>query len=281
MAADRRLLKLHEALRRCSAPPNRVVTMVARVTPVLGVGIRDLPALDRGAGIPGGRVLPAWMDGAGTLEIVAWNTGEASDLRRYGNRSYAEAQFFEFMRDREFKSVDIEISHSPCTACADMLVGLLRSMKAKGTTVTQGTNRRVGQRIYVGSAIETPPAIPATLRWGALFETPPQATRRNPFVRYMMLGGKWQRRAPRSQTMPGPRPSPCCKGPRLAGAAHDWIITRAAGGLRPLPPWRLCGKSRVGKTPGHGRPLDRTCAASTASGRRPTRPPKTRSDSTM
>src|SRR5215204_1058389 len=69
MAADRRLLKLHEALRRCSAPSNRVVTMVARVTPALAVGIRDLPALDRGARIPGGTVLPVWMDGAGTLEI--------------------------------------------------------------------------------------------------------------------------------------------------------------------------------------------------------------------
>ncbi|HKH66104.1 MAG TPA: hypothetical protein VKA75_01930, partial [Reyranella sp.] len=74
MAVDRRLLKLHEALRRCSAPPNRVVTMVARVTPALAVVIRDLPALDRGAGIPGGRVLPVWMDGSGALEIVTWNT---------------------------------------------------------------------------------------------------------------------------------------------------------------------------------------------------------------
>src|SRR5689334_20095594 len=69
MAADRRLVRLHEALRRCSAQPaNRVVTMVARVTPALGVGVRDLPALDPGAGIPGGRVLPTWIDGAGALE---------------------------------------------------------------------------------------------------------------------------------------------------------------------------------------------------------------------
>ena len=207
MAADRRLLKLHEALRRCSAPPNRVVTMVARVTPALGVGIRDLPALDRGAGIPGGRVLPVWMDGAGALEIVTWNTGEASDLRRYGNRSHAEAQFFEFMRDREFKSVDIEISHSPCTACADMLVGLLRSMKAKGTTVTPGTNRRVGQRIYVGSAIKRHPPFRRRFDGARSSKRPLRLPRRNPFARYMMSGGKWQRRAPRSQTMPGPRPS--------------------------------------------------------------------------
>jgi hypothetical protein len=55
MAVDRRLIKLHEALRRCSAQsPNRVVIMVARVAPAFGVGIRDLPALDRGVGIPGG-----------------------------------------------------------------------------------------------------------------------------------------------------------------------------------------------------------------------------------
>ena len=199
MAVDRRLLKLHEALRRCSGqPPGRIVTMVARVTPALGVGIRDLPALDRGAGIPGGRVLPTWIDGSGggALEIVTWNTGEASDLRRYGNRSHAEAQFFEFMRDREFTSVDIEISHSPCTACADMLVGLLKSMKAKGTTVSRGPIRRVGQRIYVGAAIETPPAIPATLRWGALFETPPQATTPQSLRELQAVG--WQMAAPRS-----------------------------------------------------------------------------------
>jgi hypothetical protein len=44
MAVDRRLLGLHDALRRCSPrPSNRTVIMVARVTPALGVGIRDLP----------------------------------------------------------------------------------------------------------------------------------------------------------------------------------------------------------------------------------------------
>ena len=197
MAVDRRLVMLHEALRRCSAqPPGRIVTMVARVTPALGVGVRDLPALDRRAGIPGGTVLPTWIDGAGATEIVAWNTGEASDLRRYGNRSHAEAQFFEFMRGRDFTSVDIEISHSPCTACADMLVGLLRSMKAKGTTVSRAPNRRIGQRVYVGAAIETPPNIPATLRWGTLFETPPQATTPHSLRELQAVG--WHMAAPRT-----------------------------------------------------------------------------------
>lgn len=197
MAADRRLVRLHEALRRCPAQPaNRVVTMVARVTPALGVGIRDLPALDRGAAIPGGTVLPTWIDGSGAQEIVTWNTGEASDLRRYGNRSHAEAQFFEFMRGREFTSVDIEISHSPCTACADMLVGLLKSMKAKGTTVSRAPSRRVGHRVYVGARIETPPDIPATLRWGALFETPPQATTPQSLRALQAVG--WHMAAPRT-----------------------------------------------------------------------------------
>jgi hypothetical protein len=198
MAVDRRLLKLQEALRRCSAqPPNRIVTMVARVvTPALGVGIRDLPALDGGAGIAGGTVLPTWIGGSGALEIVTWNTGEASDLRRYGNRSHAEAQFYEFMRGREFTSIDIEISHSPCTACADMLAGLLKSMKAKGTTVSRGPSRRVGQRIHVGSAVNASPAIPATLRWGALFETPPQATTPQSLRELHAVG--WRMAAPRT-----------------------------------------------------------------------------------
>jgi hypothetical protein len=197
MAVDRRLLKLQGALRRCSTqPPNRIVTMVARVTPGLGVGIRDLPALDSGAGIAGGTVLPTWIDGPGALEIVTWNTGEASDLRRYGNRSHAEAQFYEFMQGHDFTSIDIEISHSPCTACADMLADLLKSMKTRGTTVLRGANRRVGQRILVGSAIDKPPAIPATLRWGALFETPPQAT--TPQSLRELHAAGWRMAAPRT-----------------------------------------------------------------------------------
>jgi hypothetical protein len=196
MAVDRRLLRLHEALRRCSPPSGRIVTMVARVTPGFGVGIRDLPALDSGARIPGGRVLPTWIDGADALEIVTWNTGEASDLRRYGNRSHAEAQFFEFMRDHEFTSVDIEISHSPCTACADMLVGLLRSMQNRGTTVFRAPNRRVGQRVYVGSATRTPPAISASVRWGELFDTPPQATTPQSLRELSAVG--WRMAAPRA-----------------------------------------------------------------------------------
>jgi hypothetical protein len=87
-----RLLTLHEALGQCSSrPANRMVVMVARVTPAFDVENLELPALDRGAVILGGRVRPI-PDG---LEIVTWNTGEASDLRRYGNRSHAEAQFFQ------------------------------------------------------------------------------------------------------------------------------------------------------------------------------------------
>jgi hypothetical protein len=197
MAVDRRLLMLNQALRRSTPrPAGRVVVMATRVTPAFGVGIRELPALDRGAGIPGGRVLPIWIDDSDTLEIVTWNTGKASDLREYGNRSHAEAQFFEFMRDREFTSVEIEISHSPCTACADMLAGLLKTMRVKGTTVTRAPNRRVGQRIYIGSAIATGPTLPAALRWGELYDMPPQATTLQ-CLRELQNAG-WQLAAPRS-----------------------------------------------------------------------------------
>lgn len=196
MAADRRLLRLQEALRRCPAQPaNRIVTMVARVTTAAGVGLRDLPALDPGAGIAGGTVLPTWID-TGALEIVTWNTGEASDLRRYGNRSHAEAQFYEFMRDRDFTSIEIEISHSPCTACADMLAGLLRSMRDRASSVLRGPSRRVGKSVLVGSATDTARPIPATLRWGALFETPPQGT--TPQSLRALQAAGWRLVAPRS-----------------------------------------------------------------------------------
>src|SRR5262249_40223859 len=66
---------------------------------------------------------------------------------------------------RDFSSIEIEISHSPCTACADMLVGLLRDMKAKGTAGLPA-KEKFGWKDA---------AIPAALRWGELFSTPPQA----------------------------------------------------------------------------------------------------------
>jgi len=137
--AGQALLLLRRTRRRArcpNQPDNRAVIMVARVKPAFEVADLKLAALDPGARHGGGQVLPM----PGGLEIVTWNTGKAADLKRYGNRSHAEAQFYELMQKpgepgkiRDFSSIEIEISHSPCTACADMLVGLLRDMKAKGT----------------------------------------------------------------------------------------------------------------------------------------------------
>lgn len=194
MAVHHRLLRLHEALGRCSPrPANRKVVMVATVTPAFEVDNLELPALDPGAGIPGGRVLTT----ADALEIVTWNIGEASDLRRYGNRSHAERQFIEFMRKpgdvtdwRDFTSVEIEISHSPCTACADMLVGFLKAMKAKGRTVSTS---RSGRKIYIGYKDA---ALPAALRWGELYDMPPQATTPQCLRELQAVG--WQMAAPRA-----------------------------------------------------------------------------------
>jgi hypothetical protein len=176
MQIHRRLEMLRQAMGRAIVPDGRSVVMAARVTPALGVGVRELSALDPGAKIPGGRILPIWINKAEALEIVAWNTGEASDLRRCGNKTHAEAQFFEFLRQKAFDSIEIEISHSPCTACIDMLAGWLRNIRLQGTTVSREPNRRVGNRIYVGSATTKLPDLPAVIRWGKLYDTPPQAT---------------------------------------------------------------------------------------------------------
>jgi hypothetical protein len=116
----------------------------------VGIGTRDLRPLDDGARVGGGRILPISITQPNALEVVTWNTGEASDLRKVGNRSHAEAQFFEFIRDRTFDSIEIEISHSPCTACIDMLAGWLRKRMESGTTFSKPTIRKVGNRTYVG-----------------------------------------------------------------------------------------------------------------------------------
>ena len=195
MAVDRRLLKLHGALRRCSLrPPNRIVTMVARVTPALGVGIATSQPWTVAPGYradgccrPGlGRARLKSSRGTQVRRPICVDMGIGATLRRNFSRSCGF---------REFTSVEIEISHSPCTACADTLVGLLRSMKEKGTTVSQAPNRRVGERIYVGSAKRTPPAIPAALRWGELFDMPPQATTPQSLRELHAVG--WQMAAPR------------------------------------------------------------------------------------
>jgi hypothetical protein len=164
MQIHRRLDMLREAVRRASVPDGRSVVLACRVTPALGMGARHLPALDPGARIPGGRILPIWMNKAEMLEIVTWNTGEASDLKRYGNRTHAEAQLFAFLRDKAFDSIEIEISHSPCTACIDMLAGWLRTIRSQGATMSREPNRRVGHRVYVGAPVTKLPDIPAVIR---------------------------------------------------------------------------------------------------------------------
>ena len=154
----------------------------------------ELRALDDGANIPGGRFGPAWIDAREYLEIVTWNTGEASDLRRYGNKTHAEAQFFDFIRDRTFNSIEIEISHSPCTACTDMLAGWLRNVRRKGASSSSQPNRRVGNRVYISSAVITPKDVSAVIRWGKLYDTPPQATTWHSLLDLHKAG--WQLAAP-------------------------------------------------------------------------------------
>jgi hypothetical protein len=71
------------------------------------------------------------------------------------------------MRDKEFSKVEIEISHSPCTACCDLLAGLLRGKK-----------------------------VPAALRWGQPYEWGLQATNRQSLVDLLKVD--WRLAAPSS-----------------------------------------------------------------------------------
>ena len=142
---------------------------------VAGYNLGLIMRLLTGAGAPRElRILPISITQPNALEVVTWNTGEASDLRKVGNRSHAE--FFEFIRDRTFDSIEIEISHSPCTACIDMLAGWLRKRMESGTTFSKPTIRKVGNRTYVGSPGRNLPNVPAVIRWGVLYDMPPQAT---------------------------------------------------------------------------------------------------------
>src|ERR1700722_11162864 len=106
MAVHHRLEMLSDAMRRADVPAGRTVVMAARLSPAEGIGTRALRPLEDGARAGGGRILPISITQPNALEVVTWNTGEASDLRKVGNRSHAE--FFEFIRDRTFDSIEIE-----------------------------------------------------------------------------------------------------------------------------------------------------------------------------
>jgi hypothetical protein len=134
------LLNLNEALRNCpNRPPSRAVILVARVRPAFEVANIELPpACDRQYKYGGGRVLLGRVPGG--LEIVTWNTGETGDLQpETADESHAERQLIELMRQpkttddwktyRKFTSMEIEISHSPCPACADKLKLMLEHGK--------------------------------------------------------------------------------------------------------------------------------------------------------
>lgn len=136
MARDARLKLLTAAFDFTSPPPKgRSVTMAARVLfcDAMSADARDIQAQDPGARVPGGRAHGPVAQNPKLLEIATWNTGKPSDLREYGTRTHAENQFYEFMRGKKFDHVDIELSHSPCTGCCDLLAGLLRGSKATGT----------------------------------------------------------------------------------------------------------------------------------------------------
>jgi len=178
MATDPRLVILNEALGRASTlPAGRHVKMVARVTPTFGAVACDLPALDPGARVAGGRLLPRVIEEEVRLDILTWNTGETSDLRKYGNLTHAERQFLEFMRGKDPIKIEIELSHSPCTACADMLGGWLKELRARGAKGSREPNRKDAKgRTLVGSPVITLRDIDAEIRWATLYDTPPQAT---------------------------------------------------------------------------------------------------------
>lgn len=170
MSKDECLKIMRKAFDHTSPPPRgRSVKLIARIMMKAPIGgtAHEFPAQDPGAKVPGGRVHAIRINDPHLLEIATWNTGEASDLRKYGTLTHAENQFYEFVRATEFTQVEIEISHSPCTGCSDMLAGLLR-----------GRN------------------IPAILRWAKPYEWGVQATNRQSLSELLQAG--WKLAAPES-----------------------------------------------------------------------------------
>jgi hypothetical protein len=160
-------------------PAGRLVLLVARVwlkdaTAAAEVGV--VPPLDPGARGKDGKYIeglrfhkPSASD-PNLIEIAAWNTGEDSRLRKLGSRTHAETQLYEFLnatnKRRLFKSIELEITHSPCTHCC----GLLRSLK------------------------EANPGSSASLRWIEPYDSGEQATNKTYLETLLNFG--WELAAP-------------------------------------------------------------------------------------
>lgn len=197
--------------RRDGIPDGRSVILAARLT--LSEAVKrdfcNLPAVDPTALVRataecpapafplGGNIRATKLDQPDTLEIITWNTGEPQDLNKTGNLSHAERQFVEYMkkkRDREqtffpsIKAIEIDITTSPCTACADALCGLLRDITrttAPRSAIPSPATIQVirersatsGRRILVRPAPgDMSVQLTATLRWMELYTFGPQAT---------------------------------------------------------------------------------------------------------
>ena len=163
--ADHRLQLLNQLEQRMPArPPGRKVVLGARVTSSapFGVGSGGVKAKYPGARVAGGRVAVPLNPDKPMLEIMTWNTGEASDLKRYGNLTHAERQFVELMGEMPVDSVEVELSHSPCTACSDLLNGWLEKINARGAVVHGPKTRMLGARRVVVPPVRA--KIPAVIR---------------------------------------------------------------------------------------------------------------------
>ena len=108
----------------------------------------------------GGAILPVTGQ---TVEARTWNTGDI-DRARELNSSHAEHYFVRFVSgqhdpawQRRITHIEVDIhDYSPCTACADELVGLMNHLKGKRQP--------------------SDPSLTATLTWRKPYDKPPLAT---------------------------------------------------------------------------------------------------------
>ncbi len=181
-------------------PAGRSVCLCARIglSNLTGEGRRDLVAdiaaidpsskpLPIGGGrVPqlplGGRVLGVMSpDNKSTVITVAsWNTGNSQSISRSrANPSHAERQFIDFMErkqrsDGDFFAhvtmLDVSLDRSPCAACSDALVGLLRDVRrALPAPAPAMMVRRAG--VIVSKSEGGKSDLSAILRWSQLYES--------------------------------------------------------------------------------------------------------------
>jgi hypothetical protein len=132
----------------------------ATITPNLGIPPQTLPADQPGMIHGGGQVLAGDTNGRTAIQdtcqyVATWNTGEEKGQYEMANATHAERQLINFLADHTVRSINIEITLSPCPPYADQLITWTGKQKGSVDAILEWKRLYVSGRLGQGTVGDT------------------------------------------------------------------------------------------------------------------------------